>query len=120
MTMQEKEKSRFSDVALPESEQSTLEQFVQHAVPYRPNELHEVGQWLHQREKKQKEPKRSGSADNCIAPSARNARAERSGELRGALSYTRTENTAKNPRRVEESDESVVSRMNSKEEFPQG
>lgn len=121
--MNEQNDSRFKDVVLPQSEQSTLEQFVHHAIPHRPNELHEVGRWIHQQKGKKTDHKsvsQTGSASNCIASASRNARAERSGALHGALYYTETENVKKDPKRVEQSDEEVVSRMNSKEEFPQG
>lgn len=110
-----RKESHFEDTVLPQGEQSSLEQFVHHALPHRPNAVHEVGRQLAQKEK-------AGvpAGDNYIAPAARAARAEREGTLHGALYYTLTENSAQSAKRVEESDEAVVSRMNSKEEFPQG
>ena len=118
-----REPSRFEDAVLPQSEQSTLEQFARHSLPHRPNELHEIGRWTQQREKRKsarQEKIRAGGGENCISPSARAARAEREGSLHGALWYTHTENATGDAKRVEESDETVVSRMNSKEQFPQG
>ena len=116
---------------LPEGEESTLEQFARHEIEHRPNAGQSCAPGARaegqaqgtRRAAREEEPgeTRPAAAENRIASARRAERAVREGALHGALYYAGAEQPPRlRDGRYQESEETVLAKMNSKENFPQG
>ncbi|MBC5580414.1 hypothetical protein H8S23_02735 [Anaerofilum sp. BX8] len=138
----EERKTRFENAGRPgfNDDASTLDRFAHHALNNRPNDVHDTGR--HEAERRQAQQRkqeaearavhdrlRQGNPQdrqcagrtNCIPSSQRNAQAQAKQQIKGNLYYTQMDVELKDHgRRYTESDETVVSKMISKEEFPLG
>ena len=115
---------------MPAGEQSTLERFVRHETEHRPNAV--SGRASKAGGKKQAWPvpdaessgqrmQQPDAAENSLPSARRAARAVREGALHGALYYAGAEQPPQlRDGRYQESEDTVLAKMNSKENFPQG
>ena len=138
----EERKTRFENAGRPgfNDDASTLDRFAHHALNNRPNDVHDTGRdeaARRQAQRRQEEAevraierrvsegpvsdRQCAGRTNCIPQSQRNAQAQSRQQIKGNLYYTQMDVELKDHgRRYTESDETVVSKMISKEEFPLG
>lgn len=124
-------KKEKTSAALPQGEASTLEHFVRHETEHRPDAVSKHAAHRAQpggmqagvpvTQKKHGEAVKSGAPANMILSACRMQRAQESGALHGALYYAGVEQPPRlQDGRYQESEDTVLAKMNSKEKFPQG
>lgn len=138
----EERRTRFENAGRPgfNDDASTLDRFAHHALNNRPNDVHDTrsgrsgasagaaapGGTGGPRDRAQGfrgavSDRQCAGRTNCIPQSQRNAQAQSRQQIKGNLYYTQMDVELKDHgRRYTESDETVVSKMISKEEFPLG